>query len=317
MTTLESGLTPALESLGSSLREARLSRGLELAQLAGQLRMGEEQLQALEQADQSRLPELVFVIAQARRVATHLGVDIDPLVAPLKRGGFTIKPAPAPLAGSEQQSDERRPSRLTASQYTEAKASERHRPGPLKRLAQLALLAGLLSAGTWGWQNRQRLPNELSWLQGRLQALTGAEPTKPSKALTPAKPAPKPAPKPAATPAAAPTSLTLSSAQPSWIEVRSLAGNKQLFEGDLKGRRVFPLGQGLRVLAGRPDLVLASLGTAPAKPLGPIDQINWITFKPKAATPKPAATKPAPAKPAPAKPQTTKPAPASPMAPTP
>ncbi len=317
MTTLESGLTPALESLGSSLREARLSRGLELAQLAGQLRMGAEQLQALEQADQSRLPELVFVIAQARRVASHLGVDIDPLVAPLKRGGFTIKPAPAPLTGSEQQSDERRPSRLTASQYTEAKASERHRPGPLKRLAQLALLAGLISAGTWGWQNRQRLPNELSWLQGRLQALTGAEPTKPSKALTPAKPAPKPAPKPAATPAAAPTSLTLSSAQPSWIEVRSLAGNKQLFEGDLKGRRVFPLGQGLRVLAGRPDLVLASLGTAPAKPLGPIDQINWITFKPKAATPKPAATKPAPAKPAPAKPQTTKPAPASPLAPTP
>ncbi|MFM2122828.1 MAG: hypothetical protein RLZZ589_1265 [Cyanobacteriota bacterium] len=314
---MENGLTPALESLGSSLREARLSRGLELAQLAAQLRMGEEQLQALEQADQNRLPELVFVIAQARRVASCLGVDIDPLVAPLKRGGFTIKPAPAPLAGSEHQSDERRPSRLTASQYTEAKASERHRPGPLKRLAQLALLAGLISAGTWGWQNRQRLPNELSWLQGRLQALTGTAPTKPSKALTPAKPAPKPTPKPAATPAAAPTSLTLSSAQPSWIEVRSLAGNKQLFEGDLKGRRVFPLGQGLRVLAGRPDLVLASLGTAPAKPLGPIDQINWITFKPTAATPKPAATKPAPAKPAPAKPQTTKPAPASPLAPTP
>jgi cytoskeletal protein RodZ len=309
---LENGLTPALESLGSSLREARLSRGLELAQLAAQLRMGEEQLQALEQADQNRLPELVFVIAQARRVASCLGVDIDPLVAPLKRGGFTIKPAPAPLAGSEHQSDERRPSRLTASQYTEAKASERHRPGPFKRLAQLALLAGLISAGTWGWQNRQRLPNELSWLQGRLQALTGTAPTKPSKALTPANPAPKPTPKPAATPAAAPTSLTLNSAQPSWIEVRSLAGNKQLFEGDLKGRRVFPLGQGLRVLAGRPDLVLASLGTAPAKPLGPIDQINWITFKPTAATPKPAATKPAAAKP-----QPTKAAPASPLAPTP
>ena len=312
MTTLESGLTPALESLGSSLREARLSRGLELAQLAAQLRMGEEQLQALEQADQSRLPELVFVIAQARRVASCLNVDIDPLVAPLKRGGFTIKPAPAPLAGAEHPGDERRPSRLTASQYTEAKASERHRPGPLKRLAQLALLAGLISAGTWGWQNRQRLPNELSWLQGRLQVLTGTAPSKPSKALTPAKPAPKPTPKPAAKPAPAPTSLTLSSAQPSWIEVRSLAGNRQLFEGDLKGRRVFPLGQGLRVLAGRPDLVLASLGTAPAKPLGPIDQINWISFKPTAATPKPTATKPAAATPV-----TTKPAPPSPSAPTP
>ncbi|NDF63435.1 MAG: helix-turn-helix domain-containing protein, partial [Synechococcaceae bacterium WBB_3_034] len=138
VTTLENGLTPALESLGSSLREARLSRGLELAQLAAQLRMGEEQLQALEQADQARLPELVFVIAQARRVASLLDLDIDPLVTPLKKGGFTIKPAPAPLAIAEGQADERRPSRLTASQYTEAKASQRQRPGPLQRLAQLA-----------------------------------------------------------------------------------------------------------------------------------------------------------------------------------
>jgi len=312
VTTLESGLTPALESLGSSLREARLSRGLELAQLAAQLRMGEEQLQALEQADQARLPELVFVIAQARRVASLLDLDIDPLVTPLKRGGFTIKPAPTPLAMAEGQADERRPSRLTASQYTEAKASQRHRPGPLQRLAQLALLAGLISAGAWGWQNRQGLPNELSWLQGRLRALSGAAPAKPSTPLPPAKPARKPTPKPAIKPAATPTSLTLSSPQPSWIEVRSIAGNKQLFEGNLEGRRVFPLGQGLRVLAGRPDLVLASLGTAPAKPLGDIDQINWVRFKPTATTPKAAA-----AKPPTAKPLTTKPAPPTPTAPTP
>ena len=315
VTTLESGLTPALESLGSSLRQARLSRGLELAQLAAQLRMGEEQLQALEQADLNRLPELVFVIAQARRVASCLGVDIDPLVAPLKAGGFTIKPAPAPLAGAEGQAEERRSNRLTASQYTDAKASERRRPGPLKRLAQLALLAGLISAGSWGWQQRQRLPNELAWLQGRLQALTGTAPAKPTAPLKPAaKPTPKPAAKPAAKPPALPSTLTLSSAQPSWIEVRSVAGNKQLFEGNLAGKRVFPLGQGLRVLAGRPDLVLASLGTAPAKPLGPIDQINWISFK--AATP--AAAKPAAAKPAAAKPAAKPAAPApSATAPTP
>jgi hypothetical protein len=88
----------------------------------------------------------------------------------------------------------------------------------------------------------------------------------------------------------APTSLTLNSPQPSWIEVRSLVGNKQLFEGNLNGRRVFPLGQGLRVLAGRPDLVQVSLGSAAAKPLGTIDQINWLTFKPAA----PSATAPAP-----------------------
>ncbi|MEY4431427.1 MAG: hypothetical protein RLZZ533_1363 [Cyanobacteriota bacterium] len=301
--SVEHAITAALVDLGSNLREARRGRGLELAQLAAQLRMGEEQLQALEEADLQRLPEMVFVIAQARRVASCLGVDIDPLVAPLKQGGFTIKPAPAPLTAVEDHS-ERRPNRLTASQYTEAKASARQRRGnPLKRLAGLALLAGVISGGAWGWQQRQRLPNEVAWLQGQLQTLTGRAPAVPKASPKPtAKPTSKTtaksALKPAVNPALAPTSLTLSSPQPSWIEVRSLVGNKQLFEGNLSGRRVFPLGQGLRVLAGRPDLVQASLGTAAAKPLGPIDQINWLTFKPptKAAAAKPAApTRPAPA----------------------
>jgi len=300
VTTLESGISAALVDLGSSLREARRGRGLELSQLATQLRMGEEQLRALEEADLERLPEMVFVIAQARRVAGSLGVDIDPLVAPLKQGGFTIKPAPAPLSAHEEPGD-RRPSRLTASQYTEAKASARQRRGnPLKRLASLALVAGLISGGAWGWQQRQRLPNEVAWIQGRLQALTGKTP---AVRRTPAKPKAKAVAKPAVKPVA-PTSLTLISPQPSWIEVRSLVGNKQLFEGNLSGRRVFPLGQGLRVLAGRPDLVQASLGTAAAKPLGTIDQINWLTFKP---TTKPAAPKAATAKPA--APTATAPAP--------
>lgn len=303
VSTVETTITAALVDLGSSLREARRGRGLELAQLAAQLRMGEEQLQALEEADLQRLPEMVFVIAQARRVAGSLGVDIDPLVLPLKQGGFVIKPAPAPLSAIDDPS-ERRPNRLTASQYTEAKASARQRRGnPLKRLASLALLAGVISAGAWGWQQRQRLPNELAWIQGQLQTLSGKAP---AMRRAPAKPKAKPAAKPAVKPLA-PTSLTLSSPQPSWIEVRSLVGNKQLFEGNLSGRRVFPLGQGLRVLAGRPDLVQASLGTGAPKPLGPIDQINWLTFRPAG----PAATATPPAKPP------TKPAAPTPTAPAP
>ena len=87
-----------LAQLGRCLREARQARQLELSALATQLRMGEEQLQALEEADQARLPETVFVIAQARRVADALGVDINLLIAPLKQQGFAINPAPAPLS---------------------------------------------------------------------------------------------------------------------------------------------------------------------------------------------------------------------------
>jgi hypothetical protein len=86
-----------------------------------------------------------------------------------------------------------------------------------------------------------------------------------------------------------PTTLRLTTAEASWLEVRTNT-SKQLFEGNLKGTRVFPLGTGLRVLAGRPDLVRASLGNTPGKTLGRIDQLSWVEFKPSA----PAAAAPTP-----------------------
>jgi hypothetical protein len=60
--------------------------------------------------------------------------------------------------------------------------------------------------------------------------------------------------------------------------VRNGSG-EQLFEGTFKGQRSFPLQGGLQVLAGRPDLVQVSFGAQPARPLGPIDQIRWVSFK--------------------------------------
>lgn len=65
--------------------------------------------------------------------------------------------------------------------------------------------------------------------------------------------------------------------QPSWLTVRTAKG-KVLFEGTFKGQRQFPLAGGLELLAGRPDLVIVSQGTAKGKPLGPIDQIRWTAF---------------------------------------
>ena len=57
---------------------------------------------------------------------------------------------------------------------------------------------------------------------------------------------------------------------------------RSLYAGTLSGERRFPIGQGLEVLAGRPDLVQASLGDQPARPLGPISQVQWRSFAPAA-----------------------------------
>ena len=73
---------------------------------------------------------------------------------------------------------------------------------------------------------------------------------------------------------------------PSWVEIATTGGTT-LFRGTLEGQRSFPLGQGLRVLAGRPDLVTAQLGGGPAQALGRIDQVQWRRFAPGATAPAP------------------------------
>ena len=88
---------PELEALGRQFRAARQSRGLDLEALAERLCIGQEQLKALENADTSRFPELVFVIALVRRVAAILEVDAEEAVAAQRAA------PPAPPAASAAQ----------------------------------------------------------------------------------------------------------------------------------------------------------------------------------------------------------------------
>ena len=60
---------PALQTVGEFLREARQSRNLSVEELSSSLRIGKEQLIALESGDESSLPEKVFIRAMVRRIA--------------------------------------------------------------------------------------------------------------------------------------------------------------------------------------------------------------------------------------------------------
>ena len=234
--------TGGLSALGEALRQGREAQGLSIAELAGRLNMGLEQLQALEAADTSRLPEAVFVIAQARRVASNLAIDISgPLQMLRASGPFHPQAARA--------------------QTTPSPGPAGPRPSPRPQiLGPLALAAAILAGvATGGVLLRQQ------WLQQRAQPGPDGSPI-----YVPT----------AAQPAAVATSspeLVLRSQEPSWLEVKAEAG-KVLFRGTFSGERRFPLGGGLQVLAGRPDLVQAQLGTAASRVLGPIDQVRWQRF---------------------------------------
>ena len=65
----------ALRTVGEFLREARQGRNISVEDLSSSLRIGREQLIALESGDESTLPERVFIRAMVRRIAEKLKLD--------------------------------------------------------------------------------------------------------------------------------------------------------------------------------------------------------------------------------------------------
>ena len=242
-----------------------------MAALAKKLNMGVEQIEALESGDLDRLPEQVFVIAQARRISQSLGVTIDAEIQALRQSG-SLNTRPIELQNLKLKAEIEAPPGPEANQAPRAN-------GMVPVLASLALASGV-AAGSFAlwqqWQGRQQQAIQTK------PVLTKPVPTK--KATTKQAQAAAEVQAPALTQTGA-TSLTLSSTSNTWLEVKTLKG-KQLFRGDFKGRKGFPLNEGLRLLAGRPDLVLVQVGATAARPLGPISEVKWQTFAaPKALAP--------------------------------
>ena len=232
----------ALRCLGQTLRQCREGQGLELSVLAARLNMGAEQLQALEEADASRLPEPVFVIAQARRIASSLDINIDgPLQTLRDSGQFQAKPIKV------------------------AELTQRAPTRPAQTSGRLAITAAILAAlSAAGWQQWQRHQARPTQPQAQPQLLTEISPADRSRDRESG--------------SLKPDQLQLTSSQPSWLEIKTKTGTI-LFRGTFTGERSFPLGQGLEVLAGRPDLVRTRIGGGAAQPLGPIDQVRWRSFR--------------------------------------
>lgn len=295
------GPSAALQSLGQQLSSAREARGLSREALASQLNMGLEQLEALETGNIIRLPETVFIVAQARRVASHLQENIDGPIQALRRA-LLAKGGPARAAGSKTAIS--RTVQAAASSFGAAKAAATSAttvnkelrnnasatPAPAaaggstlahlaRGLAWIALLAGLGSLAGLGWGRWQQAQRQASRPSASRQSASAPPVAKPAPAAPTAK-------APAATTAAAASKaseLVLSAPNgASWLAVDTIEG-QSLFRGNFEGRRSFPIGRGLRVLAGRPDLVLVQPpGAASAQPMGTIEDVRERRYEPPA-----------------------------------
>jgi len=84
----------ALQNVGEFLREARQGRNLSVEDLSSLLRIGKEQLIALESGDESALPEKVFIRAMVRRIAEKLNIDTSFILEELNEKNNESQPSP-------------------------------------------------------------------------------------------------------------------------------------------------------------------------------------------------------------------------------
>ena len=75
--------------IGRALREARLARGVQIADIAEQLRIRANYLDALEEGELERLPAQTYALGFLRSYGTYLGLDRERLVSPLKSAAST------------------------------------------------------------------------------------------------------------------------------------------------------------------------------------------------------------------------------------
>jgi cytoskeleton protein RodZ len=288
---------PELRRLGEQLAQARQRAGLSEEVLTQRLCIAPRQLKALEEGDHTHLPEGVFIVALARRVAETLHADVDEALQAVRQSRLLRPPEhatrPPSDAGPDQEISRRSPaapgpsamaSGLAMSSPPQPQEPSTAKPPTPSPIASSDRDAGLEASGSM-WRtgpSRWTFVAPLAalvvagglatvWLASSRPGLKRSSTTSSTSGLAPA-----PSSTPASSPAAADT-LRLWTREPSWVEVRDVTG-RTLFEGTLSGEKRFPIGSGIEVIAGRPHAVMAAVGAASGTPLGGVADIRWKRF---------------------------------------
>ena len=85
------GENSSLKRIGNFIKEARLSKNQSIEKLASDLKIGAHQLEALEEGNEEKLPEKVFIKAMVRRISQKLKLDTDFIMAEFKTERKEVK----------------------------------------------------------------------------------------------------------------------------------------------------------------------------------------------------------------------------------
>ena len=85
------GENSSLKRIGNFIKEARLSRNQSIEELASDLKIGAHQLEAIEEGNEEKLPEKVFIKAMVRRISQKLKLDTEFIVDEFKTERKEVK----------------------------------------------------------------------------------------------------------------------------------------------------------------------------------------------------------------------------------
>jgi len=85
------GESSSLKRIGNFIKEARLSRNQSIEELASNLKIGAHQLEAIEEGNEEKLPEKVFVKAMIRRISQKLKLDTEFIMEEFKTERKEVK----------------------------------------------------------------------------------------------------------------------------------------------------------------------------------------------------------------------------------
>ena len=140
-------------SIGDTLRRERQRRNLELAKIAGELKISARFLEAMERDDFGKLPGGVFTRSFVRQYAAYLGLDADELAAEMERAA---EPEPEVSQFSDKSKPDVPGMQLESGDSWRYSGDGRTFWPPWIRAGLLLVVLMLVCSGVYWWWERPR-----------------------------------------------------------------------------------------------------------------------------------------------------------------
>jgi cytoskeletal protein RodZ len=263
--------------VGAVLRQERLRQDLSLSDIAGQTRISERYLEAIEQENFESLPGVLFARNFVRQYASALKVDPEPMLAELPKVDIANAPLPDPPARVRRSKwDPRWTSPLASATWSvlalgAAFAAWVHFNHPAWNLPYLGQTVSASAAVE---------PNQAAPLRKIQAAATTSAPPVEKTSVPDREGATTPQEKTAQATAtespARPIQIVLTAHEPAWVEV--VADGKTTFSGTLQPNdsRAIAADAQVKLVTGNAGGIGISLNGRTLEPIGPSGQVRTV-----------------------------------------